>query len=105
MRKTILGLMLGLCLLLPAAPSVAASPAQCQAYAKAAQHAFLLMQKYKRCQVPVSKRWQPVYKIHYNWCLGASQDDVDAEARIRDRHLVKCGARTAMSNPGMKQTK
>ena len=105
MKKRIFGLAVGLCLVLPAVPAAAASAAACQVYAKAAQHAFLLMQKYKRCQVPVSKRWQPVYKIHYNWCLGASQGDVDAESRVRNRHLVRCGARSAMSDPGMKQAK
>lgn len=91
--------------LLPIGPATttvqAASHEFCRAYAQTAQNQFMLMQKYKKCQVPVSGRWQPKLKPHYDWCRTVSTTAPNAETKIRTSHLVKCGATVEMAEPGM----
>lgn len=79
----------------------AASKSFCSSYAKLEQKQFQTMQKWKKCQVPRSPRWDPVQRPHYEWCLTASVAAVNAETRIRSDHLVACGAQVEMSEPGM----
>ncbi len=79
----------------------AASHDFCRAYAQTAQKQFMQMQKYKKCQVPVSGRWQPKLKPHYDWCRTVSTAAPNAETKIRTAHLVQCGATVEMAEPGM----
>lgn len=79
----------------------AASKQFCSGYAKTAQKQFMLMQKYKKCQVPVDGRWQPKQRPHYEWCLTVPAAKPNAETQIRTDHLVACGATVEMAEPGM----
>lgn len=76
---------------LPVAPEP-----RCDAYARSAVEDFRTMQRFAQCLIRNDARWQPNYQAHYGWCSAnrAQRPEwIQAEARARTAHLIKCGVR------------
>lgn len=76
---------------LPVAPEP-----RCDAYARSAVEDFRTMQRFAQCLIRNNARWQPNYQAHYGWCIAnrAQRPEwIQAEARARTDHLIKCGVR------------
>jgi hypothetical protein len=65
---------------------------KCAAYASAAVAAFRDTASPKCKVASENGRWSADYQFHYKWCLGAPQAARVNESRIRDQHLLDCGA-------------
>jgi hypothetical protein len=76
-------------LLVPTAQ--AADPNFCGQYAQAALNQVRGGLANPRC-VPGMRgeRWSSEYRVHYNWCLGASYDAVQKERDLRTGYLQGC---------------
>ena len=68
----------------------------CKSYAQNAVNDYHVMVKHEKCRVADSGRWQPNYENHYNWCVTAPTGWRLAEAKKRDAHLKRCGARYSL---------
>ena len=80
----------------------AAGAGECQRYARGAVEEFQNIQRRPSCRTNVSARWQPNYENHYNWCLSAPREWLRSEAKARDDHLIRCGARIRMAEPELR---
>ena len=75
----------------PATEAQAASPRECEGYARGAIRQFETAQRFPRCRVRTSPRWQPNYQNHYGWCLNAPVAWLRSETQAREAHLRRCG--------------
>ena len=78
----------------PATEAEAAEARECQGYARGAILQFQIAQRFPKCRVPTSARWQPNYQNHYGWCLTAPRAWLRSEEQARETHLRRCGGRT-----------
>jgi hypothetical protein len=93
--KAALATLLLFALSFSATPGRAADDTTCQKYARAAVEDYKLTTTAGRaCHVKTDPRWQPYYNNHYKWCRTAPAEWVRSEAKARDLHLLKCGARS-----------
>jgi hypothetical protein len=82
---------LGLTMLLAATrPPHAASPEACQTYASQATSQQTINQT-RACGF-AGDRWSDNWGGHFNWCLGASDEQLQAENGARESELNRCGA-------------
>jgi len=79
-------------------PVRAGSPNACRNYAEGAIIDFNDMMRHPRCNVRPGGRWQPDYGVHYQWCLHAADEAIDAERNTRIDWLVRCGARVRLDD-------
>jgi hypothetical protein len=78
-------------LLLLSAPAFAAGEKVCEDYAHAAIVQVRAGNSLPRCQAGMQgTRWAPEWRIHYDWCRGASHEAMAAERDIRTEHLRHC---------------
>jgi hypothetical protein len=68
----------------------AADPQTCRQYSNLAMKDFLYASK-SHCPFEPSARWRPDADYHYNWCLTASDCDLQAESDARRTVLIGCG--------------
>jgi hypothetical protein len=74
-----------------ATPVVAASPGFCRDYARNAIRQTETGYSVPRCRRGMQPpRWTTDFRIHYDWCIGASYRAADAEREIRHRYLEHC---------------
>ena len=74
------------------APSAsrAADPAYCDQYAKLAIHETEVNMATAGCFKGFDNRWHLDYQRHYEWCLTASYDAVNAERDYRRMRIAQC---------------
>ena len=65
---------------------------RCDAYARNAVAQFELTGNLPACRVHSDGRWQSSYQNHYQWCLTAPDTALAKETKIREDHLLQCGA-------------
>lgn len=68
----------------------AAAPDFCRDYAVAAVRQVQLARSIPACDRGTGPRWTSDYRVHFNWCLGASPDAVEAERAARSNWLRSC---------------
>jgi len=73
---------------IPAGKLFAASNEVCQDYAKAAVTQVRLMNEH-RCGFTTA-RWSSDWNVHYQWCRGASNEQIGAERDVRTKELRQC---------------
>ena len=74
---------------LPAAQ--AASPAVCQDYARAALRQVHVAREIPRCAAGIGgTRWSADYRVHFDWCAGASFAAIGEERDARTGYLKSC---------------
>ena len=74
---------------LPAAQ--AANPGFCNDYARAALRQVRAAHSSRRCAAGIGgPRWSPRYRVHYDWCIGASFGAAGAERDARTAYLRSC---------------
>jgi len=66
----------------------AASPGYCAHYAQLAVWQF---RRSRACFGTVNAMWNPAYRIHYGWCLGAAEWVARREDARRGAALHACG--------------
>jgi hypothetical protein len=72
----------------------AAEPAFCKPYAKAALNQVRGGLTDPACASRLQgSRWSTDFAVHYEWCLGVSAGDADAEKNVRTRYLKGCVGR------------
>ena len=71
-----------------AGEAFAASPEVCRDYAVAAIRQVKLMNEHG-CRY-TTDRWSSDWNVHYQWCLGASYQQVGFERDVRTRELRQC---------------
>jgi len=76
--------------LLTAFPTLAASPAYCAHYADQAVWQFHRNERIPGCFKGADARWNPDWRHHYDWCLGAPFETARAEDAYRGAVLVQC---------------
>jgi hypothetical protein len=71
--------------------AMAADPAVCRQYARAALVQVHGALQDSRCGAALrGQRWSAEFSVHYEWCLGASPDDIDGERDARTHDLKGC---------------
>jgi hypothetical protein len=69
----------------------AAEPGFCRDYTDAALHQVRAALATPACERGLGgARWSADRRVHYEWCLGASPQAVNAERAIRAEHLRTC---------------
>jgi hypothetical protein len=68
----------------------AASPQVCEDYAHAAIVQVRIAMDHPRCERASGPRWSPEWRVHYDWCLGASYQALGAERDARTNWLRAC---------------
>jgi hypothetical protein len=72
----------------------AADPGFCKPYAKAALNQVRGGLTEPACASHFQgARWSTEFAVHYEWCLGVSAGDADAERDARARYLKGCAGR------------
>ena len=75
-----------------AAPAAEAADTNfCRDYAAAAIRQAELGYSIPRCRPGMGgPRWATDFRVHYDWCLGASYEAAGVERDIRRRHIDAC---------------
>ena len=74
--------------------SAQAAPAGfCRDYATAAVRQVELSRSIPACNRGVGPRWTTDYKVHFDWCLGAAPEAVEAERNARTNWIRTCRGR------------
>jgi hypothetical protein len=69
----------------------AAGEKVCEDYAHAAIVQVRGGMSQPRCEGGMrGTRWSPEWRVHYDWCRGASYQDIGAERDARTNHLRAC---------------
>jgi hypothetical protein len=69
----------------------AAGEKACEDYAHAAIIQVRAGNSIPRCQAGMQgTRWSPEWRVHYDWCRGASYEAIGAERDARTEHLRHC---------------
>jgi hypothetical protein len=68
----------------------AASERECEDYAHAAIVQVKVAMEHPRCSSASGVRWSPDYRVHYDWCRGASYQALGAERDARTNWLRSC---------------
>jgi len=69
----------------------AADPGFCRNYARAALNQVQIALSTPACRPGLQgTRWSADFRVHYDWCLGASFGDVDSERGARTGYIRGC---------------
>ena len=68
----------------------AAGEKVCEDYAHAAIVQVRIAMEHPRCERASGTRWSPEWRVHYDWCLGASYQQIGAERDARTNWLRTC---------------
>ena len=68
----------------------AAGEKVCEDYAHAAIVQVRIAMEHPRCDRASGTRWSPEWRVHYDWCLGASYQQIGAERDARTNWLRSC---------------
>jgi hypothetical protein len=69
----------------------AAGEKVCEDYAHAAIVQVRASMSVPRCEGGMrGSRWSPEWRVHYDWCRGASYQQIGAERDARTEHLRAC---------------
>jgi len=69
----------------------AADPGFCHEYAETAVRQFNAAFAVPRCRGGMNgPRWSHEFRVHYDWCLGAAYNAVEAERRDRAQYIYAC---------------
>jgi len=81
----------GLLLATAASTAQAAPPGFCRAYANAALNQVRAALAIPRCRGGMEgARWSSDFRVHYDWCLGASEPAAAGEREARTIHIRRC---------------
>ena len=81
----------GLCLAMAGASAQAAPPGFCRGYANAALNQVRAALSIPGCRGGMEgSRWSADFRVHYDWCLGASPGAAEEERAARTGHLRRC---------------
>jgi hypothetical protein len=89
LAKRTIPLTAALAVLLPLAAQ-AAPPGFCRDYAAAAVRQVELARAIPACNRGAGPRWTTDFRVHFQWCLGAGPDVVEAERAARTNWLRHC---------------
>ncbi len=74
-----------------ASTAQAAPPPFCRGYANAALNQVRTALAIPRCRPGMEgARWSADFRVHYDWCLGASLRAAEEERAARTIHLRRC---------------
>ncbi len=74
--------------------TVQAAPAGfCRDYATAAVRQVGIARSTPACNRGTGARWTTDYRVHFNWCLGAAPDAIEAERGARTNWIRSCRGR------------
>jgi len=69
----------------------AAPPGFCRDYARAALNQVRGALAIPRCRRGMEgSRWSADFRVHYDWCLGASAEAAAGERAVRTEHIRTC---------------
>ena len=68
----------------------AANERECEEYAHAAIVQVRIAMEHPRCERASGTRWSPEWRVHYDWCRGASYQQIGAERDARTNWLRTC---------------
>ena len=68
----------------------AAPPDFCRGYATAAVRQVEIARSTPACNRGTGARWTIDYRVHFDWCLGAPPDAVEAERAARTNWIRSC---------------
>jgi hypothetical protein len=69
----------------------AADPAFCRQYARATLAQVHVALQDPHCGAALrGARWSAEFAVHYEWCLGASPDEIHGEREARTDYLKSC---------------
>jgi hypothetical protein len=68
----------------------AAAPGFCHHYAAAAVRQVEVERSTPACNRGVGARWTSDYRVHFDWCLGATPAAVEAERATRTNWIRSC---------------
>jgi hypothetical protein len=74
-----------------AGQALAAGHEACREYATEAVRQVHLMHEHAACNRGRGPRWSDNWRLHYEWCLGASWEAVVSERDARTNWLRACG--------------
>ncbi len=80
----------GLLLGLPMSSAMAVDDHDCREYATAAIRQVHQMHEFRRCDRGQGPRWSDNWNVHYQWCRGASFEQIGAERDARTNWLRSC---------------
>ncbi len=81
----------GVVLALAASSAQAAPPGFCREYARAALNQVRGALAIPRCRRGMEgARWSADFRVHYDWCLGATPDAAAGERAVRTEHIRTC---------------
>jgi hypothetical protein len=76
---------------LASSPVQAADPGFCRNYARAALNQVQLALSTPGCRRGLEgARWSSDFRVHFDWCVGASPIAADGERAVRTEHLRVC---------------
>ena len=77
--------------LLPVQTARAAGPEFCRDYARAAEAQVRGGLEHRRCADGMrGPEWSPEYRVHFDWCLGATREEADRQRERRRVYLDRC---------------
>ena len=91
--KVVLALGVTVAVAMPLSAARAADPGFCRDYAAAAVRQVQLERSVPACDRGTGPRWTSDYRVHFDWCLGASPDAVEAERAARTNWIRSCRGR------------
>ena len=81
----------GLVLAMAASTAQAAPPPFCRGYANASLNQVRTALAIPRCRPGMEgARWSADFRVHYDWCLGASPRAAAEEREARTIHIRRC---------------
>jgi len=92
MRRLSLSLVgAGVAVAVAASAAQGAPPGFCRDYANAALNQVRGALSIPRCRAGMEgTRWSAEFRVHYDWCLGATPEAAAGERDARTEHLRRC---------------